>query len=448
MGDGGAQLSRRSLVRGAAAGLGALAFGGNGLAAGSARGLHLLNAAAQAADPMHPRAPHFEPRAKRIIYLHMAGSPSQLDLFDHKPKLDELDGKPVSEELIAKERFAFIKGVPKILASPYAFSRHGESGQLLSELLPHLGGIADEICIVRSMVTHQFNHAPAQILMNTGHERIGRPSMGSWLDYGLGSENQNLPAYVVLDDPKGLPVNHVQNWQSGWLPPVYQGTRVRSEGSPLLNLKAEQEYPAAVLDLARSLRSRMDSAHREQRPGQPQLEARITNYELAARMQLTASDALDVSQEKEATREMYGLNDDRTASYGKRCLMARRLVERGVRLIQIYIKGQIWDNHSDLESALRPAVPPIETCRGTSRQPESALEAPGWSRLHQAGLLISKHCELYRSCRSCDLPLQSVCKLTSCMIKSRFERPPQARHGPRRVLQREHGHRAGHGRRG
>ena len=299
---------------------------------------------------LRERKPHFEAKAKSVIQFFMNGGPSQVDLFDPKPALKKYAGQAPGRDLA--NDIEFINEAGGFMPSPYKFAKHGQSGLEISEILPNLSEHVDDIALIRSMFTTHFNHEPAIFIMQGGRQFTDRPSVGSWIVYGLGSENQNLPAYVVLDDPKGLPINHVQNWQSGWLPPVYQGTRVRSEGSPLLHLKAEPEYPAAVLDLARSLLSRMDHAHRNQRPGQPELEARITNYELAARMQLSASDALDVSQEDEETREMYGLNDDQTASYGKRCLMARRLVERGVRLVQIYIEGQIWDTHFELQKEL------------------------------------------------------------------------------------------------
>jgi hypothetical protein len=202
------------------------------------------------------------------------------------------------------------------------------------------------------MFTTTFNHGPALWVMQSGRAFPDRPTLGAWVVYGLGSENQDLPAYVVLDEPKGLPVNGIQNWQAGWLPPVYQGTRLRSEGSPLMNLQARQEYPAPVRDLYQSLLKRLAEAHRDKRPGQPNLDARIASYELAARMQLTATDALDISQESEATAEMYGLRDsEATASYGRRCLMARRLIERGVRFVQLHCGG--WDHHSEVEKGLR-----------------------------------------------------------------------------------------------
>ena len=310
------------------------------------------------------RQPHFEPKAKSVIQFFMNGGPSQVDLFDPKPALAKYEGQPPGRGLA--NDIEFINEAGGFMPSPYRFAKQGQSGVEISEILPHLSGQVDDIAFIRSMFTTHFNHEPAIFIMQGGRQFSSRPAIGSWIVYGLGSENQNLPAYVVLDDPKGLPVNHLQNWQSGWLPPVYQGTRVRSEGSPLLNLKPAEEYPAPVLDLTRSLLARMDRAHRDRRRGQPELEARIMNYELAARMQLTASDALDVMQESEATREMYGLNNEQTASYGKRYLMARRLVERGVRLVQIYIEGQIWDNHSDLDNALRYAC-------GKTDQPIAAL---------------------------------------------------------------------------
>jgi hypothetical protein len=214
--------------------------------------------------------------------------------------------------------------------------------------------------------------------MHGGRILPTRPSLGAWIVYGLGAENQNLPAYVVLDDPKGPPINFIQNWQTGWLPAVYQGTRVRSEGSPILNLAAKQEYPSTIVDLSRSLLHRMDAAHREQHPGNVELEARIANYELAARMQIEATDALDLDKETDSTKEAYGMNEERTASYGKRCLMARRLIERGVRLVQIYIEGQIWDNHNKIRDGLDYAC-------GKTDKPAAALVRD----LKERGLLDS-----------------------------------------------------------
>jgi Protein of unknown function (DUF1501) len=325
---------------------------------------------------LKPKAAHFQPKARSVIHLFMNGGPSQVDLFDPKPMLSKFAGSAAPRDIVNQIEFA--NQVGGFLPSPFKFAKHGKSGIEVSELLPHLSKCVDDIALVRSMYGEHFNHEPALYLMHGGRTLPGRPSLGSWVVYGLGSENQNLPAYVVLDDPKGLPINHIQNWQSGWLPPVYQGTRFRSEGPPLLNLKPREELPTPLVEAQRALLRRLDVAHRQSRLGQPELEARISTYELAARMQVTATDALDLSQETEQTKEMYGLNQERTASYGKRCLMARRLVERGVRFVQIYIEGQIWDAHSDLDKSLRYSC-------GKTDQPAAAL----LKDLKQRGLLDS-----------------------------------------------------------
>jgi hypothetical protein len=344
---------------------------GNGLhgaALASLLGADLIPAATTEGGPrvydLKVRPPHFAPKAKAVIHLFMNGGPSQVDLFDPKPALQKYAGTPPSRDIVSEIEFA--DQVGSVLPSPFQFSRHGKCGMELSELLPHLGGCADDITLIRSMYGEHFNHEPALYLMHTGRTLPGRPSLGAWVTYGLGTENQNLPAYVVLDDPKQLPVNGVQNWQAGWLPPVYQGTRFRSEGPPLLNLKPDEELPSPLVEAERALRRRMDEAHQQMRQGYAELEARISSFELAARMQLTATDALDLSQESAETKEMYGLNQEVSASYGKRCLMARRLVERGVRFVQIYIERQIWDTHSNLEADLR------RNCAKTDR-PAAAL---------------------------------------------------------------------------
>jgi hypothetical protein len=321
-----------------------------------------------------PKSAHFPAKAKSVIHLFMNGGPSQVDLFDPKPMLNKLAGSAAPRDIVNQIEFA--NQVGGLLPSPFKFTRHGKSGIEVSELLPHLSECVDDIVLIRSMYGEHFNHEPALYLMQSGRTLPGRPSLGSWVVYALGSENQDLPAYVVLDDPKGLPVNSIQNWQSGWLPPVYQGTRFKSEGPPLLNLKSREELPNPLVEAQRALLRRLDEAHRQNRPGQPELEARIANYELAARMQMSATDALDLSQESEQTKEMYGLNQELTASYGKRCLMARRLVERGVRFVQIYIEGQIWDAHSDLDKSLRYSC-------GKTDQPAAAL----LKDLKQRGLL-------------------------------------------------------------
>jgi hypothetical protein len=244
--------------------------------------------------------------------------------------------------------------------------------------MPHLAGEVDDLAFIRSMYTTNLTHEPAVYIAQSGKMGPGRPAWGSWVVYGLGSENQNLPAYVVLDDPKGLPVNGVENWQAGFLPPVFQGTRFRSTGSPVLNLRPDSERPAGVTRAERDLVARLDGLHKGERPGHPALDARIVSYELAARMQLAATDALDINQEPLAVREMYGIGREPTDSYGRRCLIARRLVERGVRFVQLYINAQIWDTHTNLVSELRTA------CDRTDR-PVAALIRD----LKQRGLLNS-----------------------------------------------------------
>ncbi len=308
---------------------------------GTAPGIHDLRA----------RPPHFEPKARSVIHLFMNGGPSQVDLFDPKPRLEKHAGQVPSRDLTSD--VVTPTQIGGILPSPYAFSRHGGCGMELSELLPYTARCADDIALVRSMHTTTPNHEPGIFLMQGGRITSDRPSMGAWIAYGLGAENQDLPAYVVLDDPKGLPVNGIQNWQSAWLPPIYQGTRFRAEGPPVLNLAPRAEFPPGLIEAQRSLLARLDAAHGSSRSDDPRLAARIANYELAARMQIAASDALDLSRESEETLEAYGLSEELTASYGRRCLMARRLVERGVRFVQIYTEGQIWDAHTGLDKSLR-----------------------------------------------------------------------------------------------
>ena len=325
---------------------------------------------------LKPRPPHFPPKAKSVIQLFMNGGPSQVDLFDPKPILNKFAGSAPSRDIVNEIEFA--NEVGSLLPSSFKYSKHGKSGIEVSELMPHLSECVDDIALIRSMYGEHFNHEPALYLMHGGRTLPGRPSLGSWVVYGLGSENQNLPAFIVLDDPKGLPINSVQNWQSRRLPPIYQGTRFRSEGLPLLNLKPREELPSPLVEAQRTLLRRLDELHRQKHSGQPDLDARIANYELAARMQITATDALNLSQESEETKEMYGLNQEITASYGKRCLMARRLVERGVRFVQIFIESQIWDAHSDLENSLRYSC-------GKTDKPAAAL----LKDLKQRGLLDS-----------------------------------------------------------
>ena len=320
------------------------------------------------------RQTHFPARARSVIHLFMNGGPSQVDLFDPKPALDRMHGQSYFSEIA--QDVSSPQQAGGLLRSPYKFAQYGDSGTIVSEVMPHLARQVDEIAVIRSMYNSHPNHEPALFKIHSGRLLPGRPALGAWVVYGLGTENQSLPAYVVLDDPLGLPVNTVQNWQAGFLPPVYQGSRIRSTGSPILNLRPEADRPAVIDRLQGDLLSRLDEIHRRQRPGMLQLDARIKSYELAARMQLEASDALDIGQESQRTLELYGVGKKPTDSYARRCLMARRLVERGVRFVQLYINGQIWDNHNGLQNGLKTA------CDRTD-QPVAAL----LTDLKQRGLL-------------------------------------------------------------
>ncbi len=299
------------------------------------------------------RPPHFEPKAKSVIHLFMNGGPSQMDLFDPKPMLEKHHGEPYFDKLAADLTSPEQSG--GLMRSPFKFAQHGKSGAWISDAMPHLTEVVDDLAIIKSMYTMHPNHEPALFMIQSGRIIPGRASMGSWVAYGLGTENQNLPAYVVLDDPLGLPVNGPQNWQSGFLPPVYQGTRIRSTGSPILNLAPEQPDSSEVVKASRDLLARLDQIHKARRPNQLQLDARIASYELAANLQMSATDALDIKKESQETLEMYGVGQEPTDSYARRCIMARRLIERGVRFVQLYINSQIWDNHTFLARDMKAA---------------------------------------------------------------------------------------------
>jgi hypothetical protein len=333
-------------------------------------------ASARQGFDLKPKPPHFEPKARAVIHLYMNGGPSQMDLFDPKPMLDKLHGTQHFKEIAGE--IENVKDAGSIMRCPYKFAQHGQSGMWVSDVMPHLAQQVDDIALVRSLFTTNLTHEPAIYLMQSGKMGPGRPALGSWAVFGLGSENQNLPAYVVLDDPLGLPINGVENWQSGFLPPLYQGTRFKATGSPVLNLQPEVERPPEVVALERDLLARLDAAHKGKRPGNPKLDARIASYELAARMQLAATDALDLSHETQVTLDMYGIGKPATESYGRRCLIARRLIERGVRFVQLYINAQIWDNHTNLANDLKTA------CERTD-QPIGALLRD----LKQRGLMDS-----------------------------------------------------------
>ena len=331
--------SRRTFLANYAGGIGALAM--SQLLASPARG-----------DIAAPRlsARTRPARAKRVICLFQHGGPSQMDLFDPKPELQKWHGKPYPGGEIEVH---FDKQKGNVLGSPFAFAKHGECGMELCEHLPCTAQIADEICLVRSMTTESVDHEAALRLIHTGKFLAGMPAWGSWVLYALGSANENLPAYVVLGDPGGLPVDGEKNWSSGFLPALYQGTPFRSSQSPVFNLQT----PAGMGPNARrnqlKLLEELNQRHRARHPENSELVARIANFETAARMQLSVPDAIDLTGETAETRQLYGLNNPASQEYGTRCLMARRLIERGVRFVQIFMSGQPWDTHSKNAESLK-----------------------------------------------------------------------------------------------
>jgi len=342
-------LNRRQLLQQSSLGFGALA-----LDAMLSRE-PLTAAQPSPASPDHARSEHrahFPARATSVIFLFMYGGPSHIDLFDPKPALSKMHGQPIP---VWKDEDAFMGSKTKnvAMASPYRFSRHGQSGIEMAETYPHLAKHADELCIIRSMHAESNNHGPALFQLNSGFIQAGRPSMGSWVTYGLGSESDNLPGYVVLMDHQGAPVNGALNWSSGFMPAGYQGVPFRSSGQPIAYLSPPQQVTRDRqrdrLDLLGEWNQQFVADH----PGDDRLTARVSAYELAYRMQMSASECTDLSRETQATQRAYGLDDKVTAHFGRNCLLARRLVERGVRFIQLYSGGNdgpsAWDAHDDLK---------------------------------------------------------------------------------------------------
>ena len=299
------------------------------------------------------KQPHFPAQANAMISLFQHGGPAHMDLTDPKPELNRLSGTEFKGDI----QYSFVnQASKKLLGSQWKFRKHGESGTELSELLPRLAEIVDDICLIRSMHTGANGHEVSIRYFHSGIPAVlGRPTLGSWLTYALGSETQELPAYMVLTDPGGHPVDGANNWSNGFMPSLFQGTVLRPKEPRILNLEAPPhlrgELQAQNLDLLQTLNRRHLDRHR----GESDLEARIASYELAARMQTSAVEALDITKETKATQEMYGLNDNATRDYGTRCLIARRLVERGVRFVQLFLGGQPWDNHSSIRTSL-PAI--------------------------------------------------------------------------------------------
>jgi hypothetical protein len=331
-------LTRRAFLGRSAGGLGSLALA------------HLLAAdGARAAGPLAPKQPHHPPRARAVICLFQHGGPSQMDLFDPKPELTRRHGQPYPGQVEAH----FHTQVGKLLASPFRFRPAGRCGVELSELLPHTARIADEVTLVRSMTTEVVDHEAALRLIHSGKPLAGRPVWGSWVLYGLGARRQDLPAYVVLGDPGGLAVDGVNNWSAGFLPAVYQGTPFRASGAPVANLTPPPDVPPAARRNQLRFLDELNAAHLRRHPDSAELEARIGNYELAARMQTAVPAVLDLAGETEETRRLYGLDNPATAEYGRRCLLARRLVEQGVRFVQLFLAGQPWDTHSKNAEQLR-----------------------------------------------------------------------------------------------
>ena len=333
-------ITRRHFFGQCAVGLGSIA-----LASMLGESARAAEAPRDMANPMAPRNPHYRPRAKNIIYLFMAGGPSQLELFDYKAKLVELNGQPIPESFIAGKRFAFMdtfgKERPKLLGTRRKFARHGKSGAWVSELFPHTATVVDDITLVHSVATDVFNHAPAKLFMNTGSSQFGRPSMGAWVTYGIGSESKNLPGFVVLQSGPRGPRGGSVNWGSGFLPTAYQGVPLRSSGEPILNLTSPEGISVRrqqeTIDAVREL-----NLQRMVATGDPEISTRISSYEMAYRMQTSAPELIDLSGESRETLESYGAEPGK-ASFANNCLLARRLVERGVRFVQLYHTN--WDSH-------------------------------------------------------------------------------------------------------
>ncbi len=333
--------SRRSFFRECASGIGTIAL---------AQMLEREGrAAAVEQNPLAPRKPHFPPKAKNVIFMFMEGGPSQIDLFDPKPELQKWHGKPLPPELTKDLRLAFTKPNAAVLASPRVFTPHGQSGTEFSDLIPHIGSCADDLCLVRSMYTDAFNHHPGQLLLFGGSIQVGRPTMGAWVLYGLGSESQNLPGFVVLSSGVGTSGGS-SNWSSGYLPSTYQGVPFRSSGDPVLYLSnppgVTREMQRANLDVLKDL----NEEHYTQ-TGDMEIASRISSYELGFRMQMAAPELLDFSQESPETLALYGVNEDATKQFATNCLLARRMVERGVRFVML--NHASWDDHSDLNRNLK-----------------------------------------------------------------------------------------------
>jgi hypothetical protein len=319
-------------------------------------------------NPLAPRPPHFAPRAKSCIFLFMYGGPSHVDTFDYKPELQRRDGEMVNLEI---RRHSFQRH--KLLASRRRFARHGQSGQWCSNAFPLTAGHMDELCVIKSLYADTFAHGSAMIQMNTGRVIQGSPSIGSWLTYGLGSANRNLPGYVVMLDPRGGPISGAANWSSGFMPAAYQGTHLRNQGQPILDLSSGAGMSHSMQREQIDTINAFNAEHLQDRPGYSELQARLASYELAFQLQTTAPEVMDISGETRQTADMYGINEPKPSThrlamgpshFGRQCLIARRLVERGVRFVQIYSGGghnqENWDAHNGIEEGLLIHGPEID----------------------------------------------------------------------------------------
>lgn len=330
-------LARRWFLKECGIGLGSIALG-------QLAGLDAASAAPETRDPLAAKEPHFARRAKNVIFLFMAGAPSHLELFDNKPQLAKFDGTLPPPELLKGYRAAFINPNSKLLGPKFKFARHGQCGAELSELLPHLAKVVDDIAIVRSMTTDAFNHAPGQILMSTGSQQFGKPSLGSWTLYGLGSESRNLPGFVVFSTGSKGPSGGSSNWGSGFLPTVYQGVQFRTSGDPVLYLSNPRGIDPQLQRQSLDAINALNEQHLES-VGDPEIATRINSFEMAYRMQAEAPEVIDIAQEPEHILKMYGAKPGE-ASFANTCLLARRLVERGVRFVEIF--HEAWDQHGSL----------------------------------------------------------------------------------------------------
>ena len=372
--------TRRHFLKESAMGLGALAFGAllpGCLSPTRGGGEEVPGIAFDPANPLAPKLPMFPGKAKSVIYLHMAGAPSQLELFDFKPDLMKLNGQNCPDSLLKGKRFAFIRGVPKMLGPQANFARRGDSGAWVSDYLPHFATVADEVSFLKAMVTDQFNHAPAQLMMHTGSGRLGRPSIGSWVTYGLGSENQNLPGFVVLTSGGHFPDAGKSVWGSGFLPSVYQGVQCRSEGDPVLFIKDPEGMDR---DLRKASIDAIDEVNRQEYKeyNDPEILSRISQYELAYRMQIAVPEVMNIDDEPAYIHEMYGTKPGR-ACFANNVLLARKLVEKGVRFVQLFDWG--WDSHgTDPDTAVDMGL--ITKCKQVDRAKTALL-----LDLKQRGLL-------------------------------------------------------------